>query len=676
MDRRPKEEFEWKIAAAFSPTKNSRNSNDGVRSSLWKDEDEELSVGPGMLEDMCLNTPMNKPAHSPLEKLRATEMKGPGWSSSRRTSGQRKPRKSYRTGAKVTVSPAKVSNYNTSPILTEPILSDNKVLPRGKKTNHRTPERESLEKPDWSDVDDPVEVKYFSQDEGFVTKSQLKKNSSEYETSPLPNLAACFKHSNACDDEILVPCKPFSEIAMQLPCESSKNQWNSSNQKLCESSSNQWNSAREMPSKPFQNQRNNALQSPCGFIPRQLHSAFQKPGSSSNPWNTAVHSPLELSQCQWNSADRKCRESSLVMCNTGNDMSLSSEISKRSDVFATPGCTVKAQSSLLTYSFPLRSPDLLSSGDELRSDSDCSPMHLRTSPSDRTRLVSVEAPQSMWDSDSGQKARPLSFIDTHCHLDMLYMKLGFRGTFAHFRRLYHSSFSSRFEGCIADFCNPRLMVREQLWEPLLSEELVWGAFGCHPHFAKEYNIIHEHSILTAMRHPKAVAFGEIGLDYSSKCSTTVGQQKKVFERQLHLAVQMKKPLVIHCRDADEDLLEILKRLVPRDYKIHRHCFTNSYDVIEPFLQEFPNMSVGFTALLTYPKAVKVKDAIRRIPLHRIVVETDAPYFLPYQVSKSVCRFSHPGMAIHTLQEISHLKGELFSTVLSTLRQTTAKLYDL
>ncbi|XP_072569014.1 putative deoxyribonuclease TATDN2 [Paramormyrops kingsleyae] len=674
MDRKPKEEFGWESAAAFSPSKNRRISNDRVGSSLWKKEDEDLSVGPGMLEDICLNTAMHKPTHSPSEKLRATETEALGWTPTRRTSGQRKPRKSYRTGAEVTVSPAKVSNCDISPILTESILSDNKVLPCGKKNNDRTPEREFLEKPDWSDVDDPVEIKNFSQDEGFFTKSQLK-NSSEYETSPLPYLAACFKHSNACDDEILVPRKPPSEIAMQLPCESSQNQWNSPDQTSCESSSNQWNNALEMPSKPFQNQRNNILQSPCGFIPRQLNSAFRKPDSSSHHWNTAVQSPVEFSQRQRNSADHKSREPSIVMCSTGNHKSHSSEISKRSDVFATPGCTVKAGSSLLTYSFPLWSPDLLSSGDELRSDSDCSPMHLKTSSNNRTRQVSVEA-QSMWDSDSDQKARPLSFIDTHCHLDMLYTKLGFRGTFAHFRRLYHSSFSSKFEGCIADFCNPRLMVREQLWEPLLSEELVWGAFGCHPHFAKEYDIIDEHSILTAMRHPKAVAFGEIGLDYSSKCSTTVGQQKKVFERQLHLAVQMKKPLVIHCRDADEDLLEILKRLVPRDYKIHRHCFTNSYDVIEPFLQEFPNMSVGFTALLTYPKAVEVKDAIKRIPLHRIVVETDAPYFLPYQVSKSVCRYSHPGMAIHTLHEISRLKGELFSTVLSTLRQTTAKLYDL
>ncbi|CAB1457333.1 unnamed protein product [Pleuronectes platessa] len=268
------------------------------------------------------------------------------------------------------------------------------------------------------------------------------------------------------------------------------------------------------------------------------------------------------------------------------------------------------------------------------------------------------------------------FIDTHCHLDMLYGKLGFRGTFSSFRRLYQSSFPSEYRGCIADFCNPRVMVKQALWEGLLKEDMVWGAFGCHPHFANEYSSVQERNILMAMRHPKAVAFGEMGLDYSHKNSTNTSTQKEVFERQLRLAVAMKKPLVIHCRDADDDLLVIMKKCVPREHKIHRHCFTNSYPVIEPFLTEFPNLYVGFTALITYSSATEARSAVRRIPLDRIVLETDAPYFLPRQVSKAVCRFSHPGMGIHTLQELSLLKGEDMATVLSTVRNNTTQLYGI
>ncbi|XP_056156427.1 putative deoxyribonuclease TATDN2 [Lampris incognitus] len=311
------------------------------------------------------------------------------------------------------------------------------------------------------------------------------------------------------------------------------------------------------------------------------------------------------------------------------------------------------------------------------SDSGCTVPYLSTTVSrsrSPARRVSLGSEPTLINDHS--LANQIGFIDTHCHLDMLYAKLRYCGTFSNFRNIYRSSFSAEFHGCIADFCNPQLMVRDALWEGLLAEDFVWGAFGCHPHFAKEYSDVHERSILRAMQHPKAVAFGEIGLDYSYKNSTNSSKQKKVFERQLNLAMAMQKPLVIHCRDADDDLLEIMKKCVPRDYKIHRHCFTNNYSVIEPFLMEFPNLFVGFTALITYYRAKEARDAVCKIPLNRIVLETDAPYFLPRQVGKHVCPFAHPGMGIHTLREISLLKGEDIATVLTTIRSNTTQLYGL
>uniref|UniRef100_A0A8C8RKS6 Uncharacterized protein n=1 Tax=Pelusios castaneus TaxID=367368 RepID=A0A8C8RKS6_9SAUR len=267
------------------------------------------------------------------------------------------------------------------------------------------------------------------------------------------------------------------------------------------------------------------------------------------------------------------------------------------------------------------------------------------------------------------------FIDTHCHLDMLYSKMSFKGTFAKFRKVYNSSFPKEFQGCIADFCDPRTL-KDFLWEDLLKEDMVWGAFGCHPHFARYYTDLHERNLLQALRHPKAIAFGEMGLDYSYKCSTDISKQHKVFERQLQLAVSLKKPLVIHCREADDDLLGIMKKFVPKDYKIHRHCFTGSYSVIEPLLEHFPNLSVGFTAMLTYSSAFEARETIRKIPLNRIIVETDAPYFLPRQVPKSVCQYSHPGLALHTVREIARLKDLPLSRTLAVLRQNTSCMYDL
>ncbi|XP_049500545.1 putative deoxyribonuclease TATDN2 [Panthera uncia] len=269
----------------------------------------------------------------------------------------------------------------------------------------------------------------------------------------------------------------------------------------------------------------------------------------------------------------------------------------------------------------------------------------------------------------------LGFIDTHCHLDLLFSKMSFQGSFKKFTETYSQSFPKEFQGCISDFCDPRTL-KDGMWEDLLKEDLVWGAFGCHPHFARYYNETQERNILQALRHPRAVALGEVGLDYSYKCTTPVQQQQKVFERQLQLAVSLNKPLVIHCREADQDLLAIMKRYVPPDYKIHRHCFTGSYLLVEPLLKYFPNMSVGFTAVLTYSSAWETRDALTHIPLDRIVVETDAPYFLPRGVPKSLCQYAHPGLALYTVREIARIKGQPLTQILAALRENTNYIYNI
>ncbi|XP_036388694.1 putative deoxyribonuclease TATDN2 [Megalops cyprinoides] len=525
------------------------------------------------------------------------------------------------------------------------------ILLAGKDTRKVVLREENSDGPDWSDVDDPVEVQTFSQDEICITETESKKHScddalpsQEYVGNPVPHFMMLHEQPpDAWSGAVQPPFDPSSNTltgGFQLTMAPSPNKWSHVVQSSLASSPNVW-SGRS--------------QSSCNPSPN-MWSSVQTPGVTSMMSQSG-------SQEHRSNVDQASDPFALPVHATRN-MSRSPPFYSRLPLYT----------SCSRFYSPFASCDRNTrrSSDPGRTESPPP----EGSRNNTTRRVSVGV-EPVWAPDrTSSRAGQLGFIDTHCHLDMLYSKLGFHGTFTRFRRLYESSFPPEFHGCIADFCNPRLMAKEGIWEGLLKEEMVWGAFGCHPHFGKDYTAASEHIILDALRHPKAVAFGEIGLDYSYKCSTEVARQKQVFERQLRLAVAMRKPLVIHCRDADEDLLEIMKKLVPRDYKIHRHCFTNGYNVIKPFLQEFPNLTVGFTALITYPRAVEAKEAIRKIPLNRIVVETDAPYFLPRQVSKSVSRFSHPGLAIHTLQEISLLKGEPLSTVLTTLRSTTAKLYGL
>ncbi|XP_057351330.1 putative deoxyribonuclease TATDN2 [Manis pentadactyla] len=267
------------------------------------------------------------------------------------------------------------------------------------------------------------------------------------------------------------------------------------------------------------------------------------------------------------------------------------------------------------------------------------------------------------------------FIDSHCHLDVLYSKLSFKGSFSHFREIYSSSFPKEFQGCISNFCDPRLL-SGGLWEEFLKEDMVWGTFGCCPNFARHYNNFLERHILECLRHPKAVGFGKMGLDYSCKCTTPAPQQHMVFARQLQLAVGLKKPLLIYCREAEKDMLFLLKKYVPADYKIHWICFIGSYATIEPFLKYFPNLFLGFTGILTYITAGELREALKEIPLERMLVESGAPFFLPHRVPKSLIQHSHPGLALYTVQEIARVKGQSLSHTLATLRWNTYRIYNV
>ncbi|KAK7023152.1 hypothetical protein R3P38DRAFT_2532112 [Favolaschia claudopus] len=161
----------------------------------------------------------------------------------------------------------------------------------------------------------------------------------------------------------------------------------------------------------------------------------------------------------------------------------------------------------------------------------------------------------------------------------------------------------------------------------------WFVMGVHPHEAKHYNDAVEADILEAMAHPRCVGWGEMGLDYHYDNSPRPVQQE-VFARQLRCAVRLKKPLTIHTREADDDTERLLKEIVPKDHKIHIHCFTDSPAFAQRLLDWFPNLYIGITGVITYSSNTDTSTTVRnmfapetasRLP---IVLETDAPYMVP------------------------------------------------
>ncbi|XP_022082494.1 uncharacterized protein LOC110974876 [Acanthaster planci] len=264
------------------------------------------------------------------------------------------------------------------------------------------------------------------------------------------------------------------------------------------------------------------------------------------------------------------------------------------------------------------------------------------------------------------------YVDTHCHIDFLYQRTEFSGTFEKFSKV--NNFPQNYAGCLAVFCTPEGFEQGALWEDLVKEKNIWLAFGCHPHHAKSYDGIVEENIIRCMRHPKAIALGEIGLDYSNRCTSDRPLQLEVFRRQLHIALQMGKPLVIHSRDAEQDTLSVMKEMVPRNYKIHRHCFTGSPQEARNFFQAFPNSFIGLTALVTFPTAYPVHRTATEVPLSKILLETDAPYFLPKQCPRTM-RWANPSMAVFVAVRIAQLRGLTLEDVLYAVRRNTTEMYE-
>lgn len=157
-------------------------------------------------------------------------------------------------------------------------------------------------------------------------------------------------------------------------------------------------------------------------------------------------------------------------------------------------------------------------------------------------------------------------------------------------------------------------------------EAVWGTQGIHPHDAKDYTPEVDKQIRTNAHHVKILAIGEIGLDYYYEHSDRVTQQQ-VFEQQLQIAIDLDLPVVIHTRDADEDMQAILKNFVGQMQKRGViHSFTSGRKLAEYCLSE--GFCLGFNGISTFKPAENVREIIALTPLEKILFETDAPYLTP------------------------------------------------
>lgn len=154
-------------------------------------------------------------------------------------------------------------------------------------------------------------------------------------------------------------------------------------------------------------------------------------------------------------------------------------------------------------------------------------------------------------------------------------------------------------------------------------EGVFASIGRHPNYAQHFQVSDLNEFESMLQHPKAVAVGEIGLDYHWDFATKE-QQFACLMPQLDLARSMQKPIIFHCRKANDDLLKVLESRPPHPYDFH--CFSGTASDAQRILQL--DGYFGVDGPITYKKSGEYRELIANLPKDRILIETDSPYMSP------------------------------------------------
>ena len=198
-------------------------------------------------------------------------------------------------------------------------------------------------------------------------------------------------------------------------------------------------------------------------------------------------------------------------------------------------------------------------------------------------------------------------------------------------------------------------------------ERVYCALGVHPHEADSVNSDFIEKLKNLFDFKKAIAVGEIGLDYHYDLSKRENQID-IFEKQIKLALAINKPIIVHDREAHKDTLDLLKKYKPKGVI---HCFSGSVETAREIINL--GMYIGIGGAVTFKNAKKIVDVVKQTPLNRILLETDAPYMTPVPYRGTRCNSEH---ILFTAQKISEIKCIDTNKILEDSTENACNLFSI
>ncbi len=244
--------------------------------------------------------------------------------------------------------------------------------------------------------------------------------------------------------------------------------------------------------------------------------------------------------------------------------------------------------------------------------------------------------------ESAEIVRPAALVDSHCHLD-----------FPDFRDDLDGVVGRAQAAGIDRLVTISTRVRRQPELLAIAERFpgVYCSVGTHPHHAHDELDLAAADLVARTRHPKVVAIGEAGLDYHYDNSPRAAQEQG-FRAHIAAARETGLPLVIHSRDADDDMARILREEMKQGpYKAVLHCFTGGRDLAVTGVEL--GHYVSFTGILTFKKSDDLRAIAAALPADRILVETDSPYLAPGKFRGKRCE---PAYVVETAKVLAETRG--------------------
>ena len=256
----------------------------------------------------------------------------------------------------------------------------------------------------------------------------------------------------------------------------------------------------------------------------------------------------------------------------------------------------------------------------------------------------------------------LSLVDSHAHLSMSAFDKDRESVI---QRAFQEGVTSIL--CPIEITDPKSI--EITLDLIDKHTNIIAAAGVHPHHAQDFNSDCMKKIEKLALAKKVLALGEIGLDFHYSFSPP-HDQKEAFRQQIRLAKKLSLPVVIHSREAKDEIARVIE-----EEKFTRggilHCFTEDWNFASHMMDH--NFHISFSGILTFPQAYPLREVAKKIPIEKLLVETDSPYLVPVPHRGKINR-NEPSYVKEIAQHLAGLKNISLENLASTTTQNFKSLF--